>query len=90
MPTVELTPHLRRFFPSLERAEVPGATVAEVVRALDERHPGIARYVLDDRGALRRHVNIFVDEVRVRDRERLLDPVAPGAKVMILQALSGG
>jgi molybdopterin converting factor small subunit len=91
MPRVELTPHLRRYFPALgETTEVEGATVAEVVAALEERHPGLAGYLLDDRGALRKHVNIFVGDRRVRDRERLRDEVAADARVFILQALSGG
>jgi hypothetical protein len=46
--------------------------------------------VCDERGRLRTHVNIFIDEERVADRARLSDPVAPDARVFILQALSGG
>jgi molybdopterin synthase sulfur carrier subunit len=90
VPHVETTPHLKRFFPALEPLDVDGGTVAEVIRAVDARHPGLASYVVDDRGALRKHVNVFIGEARVRDRERLSDPVPAGATVFILQALSGG
>jgi hypothetical protein len=92
MARVELTRHLHRFFPVLAQDEiqVEGATVAEVVRALDRLAPGIAFYICDERGRLRRHVNVFVEEQRIADRETLSDPVGPTSRVFVMQALSGG
>lgn len=92
MATVELTRHLYAYFPGLEGEEivVQASTVAEVVQGLERLAPGIAFYVCDERGRLRRHVNIFVGEEPVRDRDRLSDAVGPDARVFILQALSGG
>jgi len=92
MPTVELTGHLYTFFPALEgrKLEVPGATVAEVVRGMEELAPGFAFYVCDELGRLRQHVNIFVGNERLSDRATLTDPVEPDSRVLILQALSGG
>jgi hypothetical protein len=87
---VTFTPHLARYFPDLAEGEVDGATIAEIVRALDARHPGLAGYLVDDRGALRQHVNVFVGGTPVKDRERLGDRVGRGAPVFIAQALSGG
>lgn len=91
MPRVRFTRHLRRFFPGLlDEVEVQGEIVAEVIVELDKQYPGLASYVVDEQGRLRQHVNIFVDEKLVRDRERLQDPVAEDDEVFILQALSGG
>jgi hypothetical protein len=92
MPTVELTPHLYQFFPAFEgRAlEVPGTTVAEVMRGMEALAPGFAFYVCDERGRLRQHVNIFIGEERVTDRATLTDPVGPESRIFIIQALSGG
>lgn len=92
MATVELTRHLYAFFPDLEGREllVPADTVAEVVRGMEALAPGFAFYVCDERGRLRQHVNIFVGGARVRDRATLSDPLEPGSRVLILQALSGG
>lgn len=90
MAHVSFTRHLLRFFPTLEPGDVPGATVREVVDALDARHPGLGTYVCDETGRLRRHVNIFVGDEPIWDREALSDAVGPDAKVFILQALSGG
>jgi sulfur-carrier protein len=92
MATVRLTKHLFQFFPNLEHRElvVDARTVAEVVQALERLAPGLGFYICDERGRLRRHVNIFVGEESVMDRERLSDPVAPDAQVLVMQALSGG
>jgi hypothetical protein len=90
VPRVRFTPHLRRFFPDLAEVEVEGATVAEVVRGLDARHPGLASYLVDEHGALRPHVNVFVGEATVHDRRALSDPVGPGDELYVMQALSGG
>lgn len=90
VPRVRFTHHLRRFFPTLEEGVVEGDTVAGVVRTLDRRYPGLAAYLVDDRGALRKHVNIFVGDDLIADRERLTDSTSPEAEVFILQALSGG
>ena len=90
MPHVSFTRHLQRFFPALEAADVPGSTVRELIDELDRRHPGLASYIIDETGRLRRHVNVFVGEEPVRDRERLSDPLAADQRVFILQALSGG
>jgi hypothetical protein len=92
MVKVELTPHLFTFFPDLKGRQlvVEAATVAQVVRGLDQLAPGIGFYICDERGSLRTHVNIFVGEDRVNDRQRLTDPVPAGSRVYIMQALSGG
>jgi hypothetical protein len=90
MAHVAFTRHLQRFFPNLTEGEVPGTTVREVIDELERRHPGFASYIVDDTGRLRRHVNVFVGEEPIHDRERLGDALTPEAKVFILQALSGG
>jgi sulfur-carrier protein len=90
MAWVSFTRHLQRFFPTLEACEVPGATVRELIDELERRHPGLAHYLVDETGRLRRHVNVFVGEEPVRDRAKLGDALAPDARVFILQALSGG
>ncbi|MBE7449007.1 MAG: MoaD/ThiS family protein [Kofleriaceae bacterium] len=90
MPHVAFTRHLLRFFPTLTEGEVPGATVREVVDELDRRYPGLAAYIVDETGRLRRHVNVFVRDEPICDRDALADRVAPGDRVFILQALSGG
>lgn len=91
MPRVTFTGHLQKFFPKLKQAEeVAGATVGEVIAELEKRYPGFALYVADETGRLRRHVNVFVGDEPICDREALGDSVSPGDEIFILQALSGG
>lgn len=92
MARLEITRHLHAFFPQLPEREVEleAGTVAEAVGALERLAPGIGFYLCDERGALRRHVNVFVDEHMVRDRKRLSDPLGPASRVFIVQSLSGG
>lgn len=92
MPAVEMTSHLFRFFPTLEHRtiRVPAGSVADVLRAVDDIAPGFTDYVLDERGALRRHVNLSIDDTLIVDRKTLSDRVPEDATVYIFQALSGG
>ncbi len=90
MPYVKFTKNLERFFPGLKDTAVEARTVAEVVAAVDARWPGLAGYIVDERGALRQHVNIFVGEDMVADRDALSDPLDSTSRVFIFQALSGG
>ena len=92
MVKVELTPHLFAFFPQLKGRQlwVQASCAADVVLELEKLAPGFAFYVCDEHGSLRPHVNFFIGEERVMDRARLSDRVAAGARVCIMQALSGG
>ena len=90
MARVCFTPHLRRYFDLPEAWQVDAGDVATVVSRLDEQWPGLGFYITDERGALRKHVAIWVDGRQVQDRKQLQDAVATDSDVHILQALSGG
>jgi molybdopterin converting factor small subunit len=91
MAQVTFTKHLQRFFPTLKELElVPGATVRAVLDELEKRYPGFSGYVIDELGRVRRHVNIFLREEPICDRDALTDAVGPDDKLFIVQALSGG
>jgi molybdopterin synthase sulfur carrier subunit len=89
VPRVTFTANLRRLI-DCPPADVPGSTVGEALEAVFSRSPGLRSYILDDQGALRRHVVVFVGGEPVRDRTRLTDAVPPGAEIAVMQALSGG
>lgn len=87
-----MTSHLYRFFPQLENREirVPGGSVAEVLRAVNDIAPGFTDYVLDERGALRRHVLVAVNKRILVDRKTLADRVPEDGTLYVFQALTGG
>jgi sulfur-carrier protein len=70
--------------------DVAGATLRAALDAAFAARPGVRGYLLDDGGALRAHVTVFVDGVVVTDRVHLALPLAATARVDVLQALSGG
>ena len=90
MPTVHLPAALSGHAAGRRRVEVAGATVGKVLAALGQAHPGVGHRVLDDRGVLRRHVNVFVNGESIRYLDGVETPVGDGDEVWILPAVSGG
>lgn len=89
MARVVFTSHLLRHVrcPDTEvAADTVGAALSKVFTA----HPQVRDYVLDEQGELRKHVVVFVDGQRVRDRRALTDPVGEASEIYVLQALTGG
>jgi molybdopterin synthase sulfur carrier subunit len=78
---------LTTLFPTIERRlDLPASTVADIMNGLEERWPGVRDCLCDTSPAIRRHINVFVDGKRAR----LDTPLADGADVYILTAISGG
>jgi len=66
--------------------ELDGATVAELLRALERAHPAVGGWILDERGLIRRHINVFVNGERGREESA----VGPDDRIEVLPAISGG
>ena len=68
------------------RAEhrLDGATVCELVRALELRHPGMSGWILDERGLIRRHINVFVNGERGDEATA----VRSGDRIEVLPAIT--
>ena len=90
MPTVKFTYALRRFFPNLKDTPVTSAGLPDLLQNIDAHYPGIRSYVVDERGALRKHVLIFIDGEQISDRKTLTDKIGENSEVYIMQSLSGG
>ncbi|MFO1250017.1 MAG: MoaD/ThiS family protein [Inhella sp.] len=86
MPRIQFTPQLRRFTETPE-LDCAAATLAEALAAAFALNPRLRGYVLDDQGALRPNVAVFVDGRRSQDTHQTL---RPDSQVFVLQALSGG
>ncbi|MES2632822.1 MoaD/ThiS family protein [Caenimonas sp. SL110] len=89
MPSVAFAPALTRHV-----ACPPQVVDASTLRAaLDNAllaAPGLRSYVLDEQGAVRKHVAVFVNAQMIRDRAALDIALQPEDKVMVIQALTGG
>jgi len=89
MAHVTFTQNLQRHVPCPPR-DVAGRTVREVLEGYFAAEPKVRGYVLDEQGALRRHVVIFVNGQQLKDRADLGEAVDDGASIYVMQALSGG
>lgn len=69
---------------------VDGDTLSQALDAAFSRHTRLRGYLLDEHGALRRHVAVFVDGRAVAHAQDLAQPVAAQSEIYLLQALSGG
>lgn len=87
MAIVILPRSLLSLFPGLERRhELAGATVDQVLTALDDAAPGMRDRLVEEGPRLRRHINVFVDG----QPADLDTPVGDGATVHVIPAVSGG
>mgnify|MGYP000870100978 CR=1 FL=1 len=89
MAFIALTPHLQSHV-DVDRREIKGATVREALDSLFSENPRLKGYLLDDGGAVRKHVAVFLNGESVKDRANLTDPLPPDGEIFIMQALSGG
>ena len=88
--TVRVPTTLRTLTSGASEVSVEGATVSEVLDNLEAIHPGFKQRLLDDGGALRRFVNLFVADDDVRFLDGLNTPVPDGETVSIIPAVAGG
>jgi molybdopterin synthase sulfur carrier subunit len=89
MPSVAFTRNLQRHV-ACPPCAVKGATVRESLEAAFALYPQARSYVLDEHGALRFHMAVYVDGVPIADRAGLSDPVSASGEIFVMQALSGG
>lgn len=89
MARVVFTANLQRHVPC-PPTTVSASTVHDALAQVFDSNPRLRGYVVDERGALRRHMAVFVDGELIKDRVHLSDSVTPDGEVYVMQALSGG
>jgi molybdopterin synthase sulfur carrier subunit len=77
---------LRKLAGGRAEHELAGATVVELLRALERCHPAVEGWIVDERGQIRRHINVFVNGERGGEATA----VRPGDRVEVLPAITGG
>lgn len=88
--TVRIPTTLRPIAGGNSQMQVEGATLSEVIANLDAAHPGFRDRLLDESGAMRKFVNIFVSDDDVRYLDGLNTAVPAGETVSIIPAVAGG
>ncbi len=86
MAVVCLRGPLRKLAGGRAEHELDAATVVELLRVLEGRHPSLGGWILDERGAIRRHINVYVNGERGGEATA----VRAGDRVEVLPAITGG
>ncbi len=88
--TVRIPTTLRPLSGGVSTVQVEGATLSEVITNLEAAHPGLQDRLLDETGALRKFVNLFVADDDVRYLDGLNTATPAGATISIIPAVAGG
>ena len=86
MVVVTLSGQLQSLTGGEREHEASGGTVRDALIDLEERHPAIGGWILDERRAIRRHINVFVNAV-VGGADT---PLEPGDRLHVLPSITGG
>ena len=88
--SVRIPTILRTYTGGLSEVAAEGATLGEVIDDLDSKYDGIRARILDDQGAIRRFVNVYVGNDDVRFLEALDTKTPDGIQVSVIPAVAGG
>jgi sulfur-carrier protein len=81
---------LRRFTAGVDEVPAEGVSIKSVIEDLERRHPGISERLLDEKGDLRRFVNIYLNGDDIRFLDALNSKVKDGDDISIVPAIAGG
>lgn len=87
---VRIPTPLRKLTNNEEIVQVTAATVGGAIAELQSRYPGIRERLLDDQGAVRRFVNVYVNEEDIRFLQHQQTPLKEGDEISIIPAIAGG
>jgi molybdopterin synthase sulfur carrier subunit len=86
MAVVRLRAPLSELAGGRRELRLDGATVVEVLRGLEREHPDVQGWILDERGRIREHINVFVNRENAEEETAL----GPDDRLHVLPAISGG
>ncbi len=89
MAQVFFTAHLRALV-NASQCDAAGNVVGEALDRVFDANPRLRSYVLDEQGAVRKHVVIFLDGERLPNGTALTAPIGAASEIHVMQALSGG
>ena len=90
MPTIRIPTPLRSYTQNQAEVKVAGVTVGEMLKGLDKACPGIGTRLFDDKGGLKRYVNVFHNDEDIRFLKNLETPVTEADTLSIIPAIAGG
>lgn len=87
---VRIPTPLRKLTNDEELVEVQATTIGDAIIELQSRYPGIKERLVDEKGEVRRFVNVYVNEEDIRFLQNQQTPLKDGDEVSIIPAIAGG
>jgi len=90
MPAIRIPAALKYYVDNHSEMDIPASSVTELLAALAERYPPVKFHLLGADGQLRRHFNVFVNGVHIRELDGLATKLNPEDKLILLASAAGG
>jgi molybdopterin synthase sulfur carrier subunit len=90
MPVVRFPTVMKFYIDNQSEFQVSGATVDEIIHQVVEQYPSVKFHLLDTEGNLRRHFNIFVNGVHIRDLNGMDTSLKEDDKIILMASAAGG
>ena len=88
--TVKIPTQLRTLTDGASEVQASGSTIGALIEDLERSHPGIRERIVDETGALRRFVNVYLDDEDIRFLQGIDTELADSSKISIIPAVAGG
>jgi sulfur-carrier protein len=90
MPTVRFPAVMKYYVNNQAEFFVPAETVRDLVKQVIEQHPSVKFHLVDAQGDLRKHFNVFVNGIHIRDLDGMETPLSEEDKVILMASAAGG
>jgi molybdopterin synthase sulfur carrier subunit len=87
---VRIPTPLRKLTKDKDTVQTTGATIQEIIDSLETQYPGLKERLCDERGELRRFVNVYLNDEDIRFAQGKSTPVKDGDEISVIPAIAGG
>jgi len=87
---VRIPTPLRKLTKDKDTVQAAGATIQDIIESLEKQYPGLKERLCDERGELRRFVNVYLNDVDIRFAQGKGTPVKDGDEISVIPAIAGG
>jgi len=87
---VRIPTPLRKLTKDKDMVQAAGATIQDIIESLEQQYPGLKERLCDERGELRRFVNVYLNDEDIRFAQGKSTPVKDGDEISVIPAIAGG